>query len=113
MTQAYDTDGLPLLRPGMKPSQAQLRSEAVDKMFYHEFKGEDQLLMITPPHGPSALRRLNAEEAAKMIYDKQARLATEDEATQYTTENQLAKQKLDKELARRDLTQSLRTVIND
>lgn len=112
MFQPFDPTGISYLMPGQKPSQSQQRQMAIFE-YMNQFKDEDQLLMVTPSHGPEALKRMNPEEAAKMIYDKQARLATDEEKEAYETQNKVAYNAIQKDLAKKDLAQAVRTVLND
>ena len=113
MTQAFDPTGVSYLMPGQQPSQAQLRYMGMWKMVNEDFKGQDQYVVITPLHGPEAVKCLSAEHAAQVIYDKQGRLASEDQVKELKLQDELARQEVQKQLDRQDLAKSVQRVLRD
>lgn len=113
MVQAFDPTGMAYLMPGQQPSPAQLRYMSMWKMVNEDFKGQDQYVVMTPNNGPEAVKCLTAEHAAQVIYDKQGRLATEDQIKEYKVGDELARQEVQKQLDRQDLAKSVQRVLRD
>lgn len=113
MTMPFDPTGLSSLMPGQQLSQAQLRYMTMLKMVREEFKEQDQYVVMMPKSGPEAVKCLTCQHAAQIIYDKEGRLATEEEIKAYKMSDELARQEVQKQLDRQDLAKSVQRVLRD
>lgn len=113
MTMPFDPTGLASLMPGQQVSQAQLRYLTMLKMVREEFKEQDQYIVMTPKSGPEAVKCLTPQHAAQIVYDKEGRVATEDEIKTYKMADELARQEVQKHLDRHDLAKSVQRVLRD
>ena len=94
-------------------NKAQVRSGKIHQLC-EKFKYEDQLVFILPKEPyPGKVVRVVAEQAAEMIVDNKARLATEKESKEYEMEIEQAKHNIEKDIARTDLAKAVQRVMKD
>ena len=110
---AYQPPEFGALNPGQNLSAAQLRYVTMHKMVVEEFKYTDQYVVVTPNGAPEQIKILTAEHAAQMIYDKQGRLASEDEVKEFKLKLEAAKNEAQRNIDRNDLAKSVQRVLRD
>lgn len=113
MTVPFDPTGLAYLQAGQQPSASQLRFLTMLKMVTEDFKHEDQYVVVTPKVGPAAVKILTCQHAAQMIYDKEGRLATEEEIEAEKVKQELAFNEAQKQMDKQDLAKSVQRLMRN
>lgn len=115
----FDPTGISTLLPGQQPSPSQVRFLTMLQWVRDDFKGQDQYVYILPRPGETEKPALNCvkvltpEHAAQMIYDKQARLATEEEIAKYKVQQEQAAQEAQINIDKQDLAKSMQRILRN